>query len=180
MIFSIYLIQNFHCNCKVLCQKMKCAERERERCVQKYVSTSVFFAIVKIYEWHEIMNLKIANVLKSIHACIAFIRRCIMEKHVKTSIVFFTWIYILLNCRLALMKTIIRIHNKNSAYRKICVVFIVKNCIVSYLFLFFNEMPYTRRKSSGGQKKVLIYTCIYMHFTYLYFWGSMFLDFYQL
>lgn len=151
----------------------------RERCVQKYVSTSVFFAIVKIYAWHGIMNLKIANVLKSIHACITFIRRCIMEKHVKTSIVFFTWIYILLNCRLALMKTIIRIHNKNSAYRKICVVFIVKNCIVSYLFLFFNEMPYTRRKSSGGKKKYW-YIHVYMHFTYLYFWGSMFLDFYQL
>lgn len=162
MIFSIYLIQNFHCNCKVLCQKMKCAERERERCVQKYVSTSVFFAIVKIYAWHGIMNLKIANVLKSIHACIAFIRRCIMEKHVKTSIVFFTWIYILLNDRLTLMKTIIRIHNKNSAYRKICVVFIVKNCIVSYLFLFFNEMPYTRRKSSGGKKStdIYMYICI--------------------
>lgn len=179
MIFSIYLIQNFHCNCKVLCQKMKCAERERERCVQKYVSTSVFFAIVKIYAWHGIMNLKIASVLKSIHACIAFIRRCIMEKHVKTSIVFFTWIYILLNCRLALMKTIIRIHNKNSAYRKICVVFIVKNCIVSYLFLFFNEMPYTRRKSSGGKKSTDIYMYICILPTYI-FWGSMFLDFYQL
>lgn len=179
MIFSIYLIQNFHCNCKVLCQKMKCAERERERCVRKYVSTSVFFAIVKIYAWHGIMNLKIANVLKSIHACIAFKRRCIMEKHVKTSIVFFTWIYILLNCRLTLMKTIIRIHNKNSAYRKIFVVFIVKNGIVSYLFLFFNEMPFTRRKSSGGKKKYW-YIHVYMHFTYLYFWGSMFLDFYQL
>lgn len=179
MIFSIYLIQNFHCNCKVLCQKMKCAERERERCVQKYVSTSVFFAIVKIYAWHGIMNLKIASVLKSIHACIAFIRRCIMEKHVKTSIVFFTWIYILLNCRLRLMKTIIRIHNKNSAYRKICVVFIVKNCIVSYLFLFFNEMPYTRRKSSGGKKSTDIYMYICILPTCI-FGGSMFLDFYQL
>lgn len=178
MIFSIYLIQNFHCNCKVLCQKMKCAERERERCVQKYVSTSVFFAIVKIYAWHGIMNLKIANVLKSIHACIAFIRRCIMEKLVKTSIVFFTWIYILLNDRLTLMKTIIRIHNKNSAYRKICVVFIFKNGFVSYLFLFFNEMPFTRRKSSGGKQSTDIH--VYKHFTYLYFWGSMFLDFYQL
>lgn len=168
MIFSIYLIQNFHCNCKVLCQKMKCAERERERCVRKYVSTSVFFAIVKIYAWHGIMNLKIANVLKSIHSYIAFIRRCIMEKHVKTSIVFFTWIYILLNCRLTLMKTIIRIHNKNSAYRKICVVFIFKNGFVSYLFLFFNEMPFTRRKSSGGKKSTDIHfyisilpTCIF-------------------
>lgn len=179
MIFSIYLIQNFHCNCKVLCQKMKCAERERERCVQKYVSTSVFFAIVKIYAWHGIMNLKIANVLKSIHACIAFIRRCIMEKHVKTSIVFFTWIYILLNCRLALMKTIIRIHNKNSAYRQICVVFIVKMVLFPIFSCFLTKCP-TREGNPREDKKKYWYIHVYMHFTYLYFWGSMFLDFYQL
>lgn len=171
MIFSIYLIQNFHCNCKVLCQKMKCAERERERCVQKYVSTSVFFAIVKIYEWHEIMNLKIANVLKSIHACIAFIRRCIMEKHVKTSIVFFTWIYILLNCRLTLMKTIIRIHNKNSADRKICVVFIVKNGFVSYLFLFLTKCPAREGNPREEKKSILIYTCIYAFYLPVFLGG---------
>lgn len=137
----------------------------------------VFFVIVKINVWYGIMNLKIVNVLKSIYVCIIFIWCCIMEKYVKISIVFFIWIYILFNCRLVLMKIIIWIYNKNFVYRKIFVVFIVKNGIVFYFFLFFNEMFYMRRKFLGGKKKYW-YIYVYMYFIYLYFWGLMFLDFY--